>query len=126
MGKCLVQHHVVGMLCRSCRLPSEVGPSMTAVAENRQTALRGLASRISSTLLKASRYTDLPALYQRQLFRQLSSEFYNQLWLEVAHNIGAEFERLEPGYICLSRGDLVTVVRGSEVMADNHLKLDLM
>lgn len=75
---------------------------------------------------RALRYADLRALHTLVQFRSLREEFYADLWLKTAEDIGAQIQKTRYGYFRISRGNLTTFVEKHRVMLDDHLTLNLM
>lgn len=58
-------------------------------------------------------------------FRRLKEVFYEKLWQDTARTLGAEIKHMGYGFYQLRLNATATMVRGSEVMLDNHLSLRL-
>ncbi len=58
-------------------------------------------------------------------FQARRDRFYDELWAAAARSAGAEIERMGWGFHRIRRGDRWTMVRGPEVMLDDHLRLKM-
>lgn len=75
---------------------------------------------------RAQFYLNVPAILQLLKFREIRNTYYQQLWQEAAHSIGARATNWDFGYMRISRGSMTTVVKQGGVMLDSHLTLDIM
>ena len=75
---------------------------------------------------RAGFYLDLPALLQLLRFRQLRQRYYQDLWRVAAANIGAKSRAWDFGFSRIDRHGLVSIVKQSSVMLDDHLTLEVM
>lgn len=75
---------------------------------------------------RAGFYLDLPALAQLLRFRQLRQRYYQDLWRVASANIGAQARAWDFGFCRIDRHGLVSIVKQSSVMLDDHLTLEVM
>jgi D-alanine-D-alanine ligase-like ATP-grasp enzyme len=79
--------------------------------------------RLWRVMDRLRRRTDPSARRWEAQFDALRDRFYDDLWSGAARSRGAEIEPMGWGYHRLRRGDRWTMVRGPEVMLDDHLRL---
>ncbi len=72
------------------------------------------------------RLTDVWGIFERRRFRIIRNRFYDQLWRDAAHEIGAEIASLPGGLKQISRGNLRTFVDHSEIMLDSAITSRLL
>ena len=85
-----------------------------------------LAPLLKQTAFRGLRLLDVPGELTGLRFAALRRAYYDLFWIGAAKHIGANCEKWDYGYHCISRGGLSTIVRLSEVRLDDHLTLDLM
>jgi len=71
------------------------------------------------------RRADASARRREARFGALRDRFYDGLWSAAARSTGAEIEPMGWGFHRIRRGDRWTMVRGPEVMLDDHLRLEM-
>jgi D-alanine-D-alanine ligase-like ATP-grasp enzyme len=98
-------------------------PDMTLV---RKSTLILVADQLRRLAYRAQFYLDVPSLVQLLKFKQLRQKFYQDLWREVATNIGAQCTDWDFGYTKISKKGSTTFVNQSNVMLDDNLTLDIM
>ncbi len=98
-------------------LPSAILAALTAIPM--LTDLRRLQGRL--------RYWSGALRHRSTLQRmvQLRADFYQQFWQEAAADLGAELESPGYGFLRLRLGNTRTVVRGANVMLDDHVTLEM-
>ena len=72
------------------------------------------------------RLSDVWGIFERRRFRIIRNRFYDQLWRDAAHEIGAEIASLPGGLKQISRGNLRTFVDHSEIMLDSAITSRLL
>ncbi len=72
------------------------------------------------------RLTDVWGIWERRRFRAIRNRFYEKLWRDAAHEIGAEIASLPGGLKQISRGNLRTFVDHSEIMLDSAITSRLL
>lgn len=68
---------------------------------------------------------DVSARRREAQFRVRRDHFYDDLWSAAARSTRAEIESMGWGFHRIRRGDRWTMVRGPEVMLDDHLRLKI-
>lgn len=80
-----------------------------------------LSARRAFELVRARMPSEQRTMERR--FEALRSRFFNNYWMEVAQDIGADIDAVGDGFYRLSRAGKRTFVRQGEVMLDDHLTL---
>jgi len=94
------------------------GRGLTRLAARTVDRLRAEAARA------ASRYSPTERS-RRARFASKRRALYREHWAEAADQVGARLEPLASGYLRMRRGDTWTLVRGADVMLDDHLSLEM-
>jgi cyanophycin synthetase len=79
--------------------------------------------RLWRVLDRLRQQADASARRWDRQFGALRDRFYDELWSAAARSTGAEIEPMGWGFHRIRRGDRWTMVRGPEVMLDDHLRL---
>lgn len=84
------------------------------------------SNAMQAWLRNRRRLTDVWGIFERRRFRTIRNRFYDKLWRDAAHEIGAEIASLPGGLKQISRGNLRTFVDHSEIMLDSAITSRLL